>query len=66
MLFSTMEVVLTMPSRLAAGEKTVKLQVALPASLMRKISVMAKGFADGNVSSWLREVVRREWRRKRA
>lgn len=50
-----------MARRLAKGEETVKLEIKLPSSLKKKAISMATGTGDGDVASWLRELIRREW-----
>lgn len=53
-----------MPRRLAKGEETEKLEIKLPASLKAKAVTMAAGHGDGDVASWLRELIRREWTKR--
>lgn len=54
-----------MARRLAKGEETVKLEIKLPSSLKKKVVTMAAGTGDGDVASWLRELIRREWTKTR-
>lgn len=51
-----------MPSRLQKGEKTVRLDFKLPASLKRKVSIMTAADESDDVASFMRKLVRRAWR----
>lgn len=50
-----------MPGRLAKGEITAKVEFKLPSGLKAKAVLMASKVGDGDLSGWLRELVRREW-----
>jgi hypothetical protein len=49
-----------MPKRLALSERTVKMEVRLPVSLKREAERLAKPEHEGNVSFWIRAMIRRE------
>lgn len=51
-----------MPKRLA-DEATTKIEIKLPVSLKRMAEEAARLEGDGDVSSWLRGLIRREARR---
>jgi hypothetical protein len=53
-----------MPAKLAADEDTVSVEFKLPASLKSKALTMARLSGDGDLSSWLRELIRCEWKRQ--
>lgn len=52
-----------MPKRLSKGEETAKIDLKLPVSLKRAAEAAAEADGDGDVSSWLRGLIRRETKR---
>lgn len=45
------------------GEETVKVEFKLPSSLKSQAVTMASKSADGDLSGWLRDLIRREWKK---
>lgn len=49
-----------MPKKLAAGEVTDKVEVRMPASLKKAAGEAARIHGDGDVSGWVRGLIRAE------
>jgi len=51
------------PPKLDASEETVKVEIRMPVSLRQHAAELAKAEGDGDLSSWFRGLVRKEWKR---
>jgi hypothetical protein len=55
-----------MPRKLQEDEDTVSMQVKLPSTLKRQALELSQAEGDGDLSSWIRGLIRREWKRYEA
>ena len=53
----------SVPPKLDASEKTVKVEIRMPESLRDEIVEIAREEGDGDLSSWARALFRRERKR---
>lgn len=52
----------TVPKKLSKTHKSVHVQIVFPADLKGQMVEMAEKLGDGDVSSWVRGLVREQWK----